>query len=195
LPGIVVSALTLFGSFMAPAVTAPSISSELSQGTWDILRLTPQSTLSILLAKLFGGLSRLPIWTALGVLTLIQTCFLTFGLLTTSADSGPDFLRVILTIPFLLGRPWIEILFAAFLGMYASTWIRSDTLALAASYGALLLAKVIVWLASSLLPLLMVDDLSENLLLFIFSSAPAILYLLATAALLFGLFHRAQKLS
>jgi ABC-type transport system involved in multi-copper enzyme maturation permease subunit len=196
LPGIVVSALTLFGSFMAPAVTAPSISSELSQGTWDILRLTPQSTLSILLAKLFGGLSRLPIWTVLGALTLVQTCFLMFGLAALlPGDSIVDFFLIILTSVCLLGRPWIEILFAAFLGMYVSTWIRSQTLALATSYGALIFMKVIVWVVAIFLPLLLVLDLREGLLLGVTSSLPVILYGLATAGLLFGLFHRAQKLS
>jgi hypothetical protein len=195
LPGVVVSALTLFGSFMAPAVTAPSISSELSRGTWDILRLTPQSTLSILLAKLFGALSRLPIWRLLGVLTFIQTCLLTLGLLEAAADDGLEFFLVILTSFFLLGRPWIEILFAAFLGMYASTWVRSETLALAASYGALILAKIIIWLAGSALPLLALDYTGEVPLVLVVSSVPVILYGVATAALLFGLFHRAQKLS
>jgi hypothetical protein len=197
LPGIVVSALTLFGSFMAPAATAPTLSLEISQGTWDILRLTPQSTHSILLAKLFGGLARLPIWTLLGALTMIQTCLFMLGLLAvTSAGDGLDFILVILTCLFFLGRPWIEILFAGFLGMYASTWIPTPTLALATSYGALLLMKIIVWLSAGLLPLTLLDSLvRDTALVFASSAAPVLLYGLATAALLFGLFHRAQKLS
>lgn len=195
LPGIAVSALTLFGSFMAPAATAPLLSAEMSQGTWDILRLTPQSTRSILLAKLFGGLARLPIWTILGVFTLVQTCIFTFGLLTAAADNGLEFFLVIWTGFFLLVRPWLEILFAAFLGMYSSTWIPTPALALATSYGALLLMKLIVWLSAGLLPLMIIDSTGETLLIWVAAAAPATLYGLATAALFWGLFHRAQKLS
>jgi hypothetical protein len=200
LPGIAVSALTLFGSFMAPAATAPTLSLEMSQGTWDILRLTPQSTLSILLAKLFGGLSRLPIWTLLGVLTLIQSCFLTLGLALTSDGEGDalEFFMIILTGLFLVSRPWLEILFAAFLGMYSSTWIPTPALALATSYGALLLMKVIVWLSAGVLPLIWMDYYSfgEGTLVILMSAGgPVLLYGVVTAALLYGLFHRAQKLS
>lgn len=197
LPGIVVSALTLFGSFMAPAATTPTLSLEMSQGTWDILRLTPQSTHSILLAKLFGGLARLPIWTLLGVLTVIQTCLFMFGLATiNSASNGLDFILIILTCLFFLGRPWIEILFAGFLGMYVSTWFPTPTLALATSYGALILMKVTVWLSAGLLPLALLDSrVREMAVVFASSAAPVLLYGLATAGLLFGLFHRVQKMS
>jgi hypothetical protein len=193
LPGLLVNTLTLFGSFLAPALTAPSISSELNQGTWDILRLTPQSTLSILLAKLFGGLSRLPIWTILFVLTLIQSAIFSCSLLVASGSQADSWLPILLAGLSLLIRPWLEVLFAAFLGMYLSTWVRSAALALAWSYAGLVLFKLVnnsaLWTALALAATGSEAVIAASLF------APAVIYLLATAALFYGLFHRAQKMS
>ncbi|MCB9006258.1 MAG: hypothetical protein H6656_02540 [Ardenticatenaceae bacterium] len=47
-------------------------------------------------------------------------------------------------------RPWVEVLFAAFIGMYISTWVRSATYALAGSYVIVVLMKIFsnsaIWL-------------------------------------------------
>lgn len=147
-PGMLLSTLTLFGAFMAPALTAPLISLEISQGTWDVLRTTPIPLNTILLAKLFGALSRLRLfwW-------LLFTVSLFYGLLTACSLS-------LTAEPYALWgwalglatviRPWVEVVCAALLGMYLSTWIRSATIALASSYGSLVALKLVnnmgVWI-------------------------------------------------
>lgn len=191
LPGALLSMLTLFGSLMAPALTAPSISMEVDRGTWDILRMTPQSTPSILLAKLFGALARLRIWPALFALSLLQGLMLTctisvFGGETAAWGAWSGIATIL--------RPWLEILFAAFAGMYLSTWVRSATMALAGTYAGVVAFKV--FNSSSLwLVILGVLGLSETTLFLGGTVGPAAVYALATAALWLGLVHRARELS
>ena len=114
LPGTLLSMLTIYGSFMAPALTAPTISMEVDRGTWEILRLTPHSTASILLAKLFGGLARLPIWKLMLALSGFQALML-FCLLSFVAG-GTAVSGFFIGLGALI-RPWVEVLFAAFIGM------------------------------------------------------------------------------
>lgn len=190
LPGAMLSMLTIFGSLMAPALTAPSISMERDRGTWDILRMTPQSTLSILLAKLFGALARLRIWPALFALSLLQGlilgCVLTaFGGETAvwgSAIGGATILR-----------PWLEVLFAAFAGMYISTWARSATVALAGTYAGVMAFKIFnssaFWLG-----ILGPWDVGGTTLLLGGIIGPTAVYAVGTAALWIGVVHRARKL-
>ncbi|MFQ5436713.1 MAG: ABC transporter permease [Anaerolineae bacterium] len=141
LPGILLTGLTMFGSFMAPALTAPSISMEVDKGTWEMLRVTPLSARSIVLAKLFGGLSRLRIlWPTLFAVSLLQgviwVCSLTMmgGRLALFGAA----LGVSATV-----RPWLEVLFAGIAGMVASTRVKSATMALVATYTAVVLMKLI----------------------------------------------------
>ncbi len=191
LPGALLSMLTIYGSFMAPALTAPTISMEKDRGTWDILRLTPHSTASILLAKLFGGLSRLRIWRVMAVLSVFQAlmlfCVLSF------AGSGTAVSGFFIGLGALI-RPWVEVLFAAFIGMYLSTWVRSSTYALAGSYTIVVLMKVFsnnaIWLG--IWSLLGVDDsgmLTGSIL------SPAIVYGTAVLFLWWGIVRQAKKLS
>lgn len=190
LPGILLSTLTIFGSLMAPALTAPSVSMELNRGTWDILRVTPQPTRLILLAKLFGALARLRIWPVLFALSLLQ------GLLmacSVSLAAGPaavwGWLLGIATVL----RPWLEILFAAFTGMYVSTRVRSATTALAASYTAVVLFKLFnssgLWLA--VVGLIHPD---ETAMVVGGSVGPTAVYTLATAAVAAGIMIEANRL-
>ena len=191
LPGILLSMLTIFGSLMAPALTAPAISMEQDKGTWDVLRMTPYSTNSILLAKLFGALSRLRIWPVLFVLTLLQGMMM-FCLMTISGTETAVF-------GWLLGlatmiRPWLEILFAAFTGMYFSTLVRSATVALASAYTAVVLFKLInssgVWVLGS--TFLNVDEI---FLLLNGTIGPVVLYSIAVGVLWLGIIGQAKKLS
>lgn len=191
LPGALLSMLTTYGSFMAPALTAPTVSMEIDRGTWDILRLTPHSTASILLAKLFGGLSRLRIWKVMLLLSGFQAmmlfCTLSF-LESTTAVSG-----------FFIGlgaliRPWAEVLFAAFIGMYISTWVKSSQLALAGSYVIVVIMKIFsnsaIWLG--IWTLLGVNDggmITGSIL------SPAIVYGTAVLLLWWGIVRQANKLS
>ena len=191
LPGALLSMLTIYGSFMAPALTAPTISMEVDRGTWDILRLTPHSTAGILLAKLFGGLARLRIWKVMlalsGFQALMMVCVLTFTAGTT-AVSG-----LLIGLGALI-RPWVEVLFAAFIGMYISTWVKSARMALAGSYVSVVLMKVFsnsaIWLG--IWSLLSTDDgsvLTGSIL------SPAIVYGTAVLLLWWGIVRQANKLS
>ena len=191
LPGALLSMLTIYGSFMAPALTAPTISLEVDRGTWDILRLTPHSTATILLAKLFGGLARLRIWRVMlalsGFQAMMMVCVLTFTAGTT-AVSG-----LLIGLGALI-RPWVEVLFAAFIGMYISTWVKSARMALAGSYVSVVLLKVIsnsaIWLG--IWSLLSTDDssvLTGSIL------SPALVYGTAVLLLWWGIVRQANKLS
>lgn len=190
LPGILLSALTLFGSFMAPALTAPTISLELANGTWDILRATPMPTRTILLAKLFGGLARLRLfwWLLFGVSMfqgLLMTC-------STSLAAGKYAIWGWLIGLCTVTRPWLEVLFAAFVGMLISTWTRSGTMALVGSYTAVVFFKIfnsaVLWLAVS--ALLGADEI----MLLTSTLGPTFVYGVATIGVMVGLVIRANGL-
>lgn len=190
LPGALLSMLTIFGSLMAPALTAPSISMEVDRGTWDILRMTPQSTPSILLAKLFGALARLRIWPALFALSLLQGLMLACVIIAFGGETAVWGSLVGIAA---IVRPWLEILFAAFAGMYISTWARSATTALAGAYTGVITFKI--FNSSSLwLGVLGLLGLSETALLLGGTAGPTAVYALATAALWLGMVHRGRKL-
>lgn len=187
LPGMVLSALTLGGSILAPALTAPMISLELAQGTWDILRLTPQSTGGILLAKLFGALARMRIWTLLLALSVLQGGLI--GCVSVIGGGEWGLTGVLVGFGTLL-RPWLEILFAAFVGMFISTWTHSATTALASSYALIMIVRVLnssaLWLVvGSALGLGEVGMLSMGMV------GPLVLYGLLLAGLAWGIFYRA----
>lgn len=190
LPGILLSALTLFGSFMAPALTAPAISIEFANGTWDILRATPIPARTILLAKLFGGLARLRIfWWLLFVVSLFQ------GLLMACSTSLTS--REYALWGWLIGlstviRPWLEVVFAACTGMLISTWTRSGTMALIGSYTTVVLIKIG---NSSALWLLMSTLLGGNDIILLTSTlGPTFVYMLVTTGVIMGLLYRANRL-
>jgi hypothetical protein len=191
LPGIMLSMITIFASLMVPALTAPAISMEQDKGTWDVLRMTPYSTHTILLAKLFGALSRLRIWPVLLVLTLLQG--LMMGCLMTLAGGETA------VIGWLLGlstftRPWLEILFAAFTGMYFSTLVRSATVALASAYTAVILFRL---LNSSGLWVLGTSLMNADDIWYVVNGTigPVFFYTIAVLLLWLGLLGQAKKLS
>lgn len=189
LPGILLNGLTMFGTLMAPALTAPTISMELDRGTWDILRATPLPTRSIVLAKLFGALARLRIWPVLFAVSLLQglliACSMTFA--SGSLAIWGAALGATTAV-----RPWLEILFAGFMGMFASTRVRSATMALAGSYTAVVLVKLfnssLLWLAISSL-----FELDETALV-ISGVGPTAVYALAIVLLGLTLLRQAKKL-
>ncbi len=192
LPGMVLSMLTVFGSLMAPALTAPAISMEQDQGTWDVLRMTPYSTNGILMAKLLGALSRLRIWPWLFGLTLFQGVT-TFCLLALLGERETAVFSALLGVSTML-RPWLEILFAAFIGMYFSALVRSATIALASAYTAVVLFKLFnssgVWILGS--TALNVD---EALLVINGIIGPVALYMVAILLLWVGIIGQAKKMS
>jgi ABC-type transport system involved in multi-copper enzyme maturation permease subunit len=138
LPGILLSVLTLYGVFMAPALTAPIISMEVDRGSWDLLRLTPLPTRTILAAKLLGALARLRIWLLLFMLTLLQGGLVALTGLMYGREMQLESWSLAAAIVF---RPWLEIVFAAVAGLYASINVSSATTALVAAYTAVILMR------------------------------------------------------
>jgi hypothetical protein len=196
LPGVLLNALTLFGAFMAPALTAPAISAELSRGTWDILRLTPQPTRAILMAKLLGALARLPVWRPLILLSVFQAALAACGTVVAGGADPANWWLAALLGASLVTRPWLEILFAGCLGMVVSTWLRSATGALAVSYGALLLFRLVnsgtLWLGVATV---VADGRTSNAALLVGTTGPTVVYTLAIGAALVLLFYRAERMS
>ena len=190
LPAILFTALTWFGVLMAPAVTAPTISLERSRGTWDMLRVTPIPDRDILLAKLFGGLARLRIWRLLLALSLLQGLIIAFGVGMASGGLALTGAAVGLTT---IIRPWLEVGFAAFAGMFISMWVRSATMALSASYIAVVVMKLfngsLTWTA--VLGLFNQDEA----ILWASSVGPTAVYALAVAMLWWGIGWRAERMS
>jgi ABC-type transport system involved in multi-copper enzyme maturation permease subunit len=148
LPGILLSMLTLFGVFMAPALTAPMVSMEVDRGSWDLLRLTPLPTRTILAAKLLGALDRLRIWLLLFLLTLLQGSLVAFTGLLYGQNMVLESWALAAAIVF---RPWLEIFFSAIVGLYASITVSSATTALVVAYTAVILMRLFnntpLWLA------------------------------------------------
>lgn len=179
----------LYGSFMAPALTAPSVSQELDLGAWDLLRMTPQPTFQILLAKMMGGLARLRIWNVLLGLSLLESAIWFLGIWFSDA---PFSLAVLLALTTVV-RPFLEILFAGLLGTYFSTWMRSARAALTATYGSLVLFRLLNnlflwgWLAAIL-------GVSSEVLAFGPGLAGTLAYVLVLIALLAGLRQRVGRM-
>ncbi len=191
LPGVLLSMLTILGSFMAPALTAPIISLERDRGTWEILRATPQSMRSILMAKLLGALSRLRIWPVLFVLSLFQGLILFFAL--TFALGEFTLWNWLLGAAVIL-RPWSEILFAAFAGLFFSTAVGSATMALVSTYALVVIFKLFnsspLWLG-----LFTLSDINSDIAMFAMGSVgPTAVYILAIIVLWLGIFYQASRI-
>lgn len=175
--------ITLYGVIMAPAVTAPAISRERERQTWDLLRLTPYSTRSLILAKLLGSLARLPIWALLLLLSLLQLGLILFDLFANPSWSGLAWNALALT------RPWLEIFFAASLALFMSVQMRSTTMALVGSYTGLLLFKLVsnnfswIFLLGLLQPPMSLQLLGANLAAAATLLIAALFFLLLTSRL------------
>lgn len=188
IPGMLLSMVTIFGSLMAPAITAPSISMELDRGSWDLLRVVPQSTGAILLAKLLGGLARLRIWWILLILSLFQGVVFMFSTFMAVEELRIWSAFLGLTAVF---RPWLEILFAAFTGMFVSTWVRSAPTALIGSYGIILGFRL---LNTSLAWFLVVTSLgvNETAAFGLSTAGPILMYTLSLPIMAWGIYKRAE---
>lgn len=160
LPNLAVQLITWIGLISAPAMTAPAVVEEVQRGSWDILRLTPMPVHEIVIAKLLGGLSHLKIWIPLLVISLIQIVLLLLGLTASVASS----LSLDSVLPFLMGsaslllRPWLEIIFAGFIGITISLWAATTRGALISSYAIILIVKIFL---SNIVALVVGISLSE----------------------------------
>ncbi len=83
-------------------------------------------------------LSRLRIWLVLFALTLLQGGIMACSLALFGGEQAwwSGIVGLATTL-----RPWLEIIFAAFVGMYASTLASSAMMALVAAYGAVVLVR------------------------------------------------------
>ena len=190
IPGILLTMTTLYGLFIAPALTAPIISQERDSGTWSILLTIPQSRQAIVMAKLLGALARVRVWPILFLLTGFQGFIIFFSLVFI--DGGITFWDWLIAGATAL-RPWTEIFFAAFSGFFFSTLVRSATVALASTYALIVAFKLI---NSSLLWIGVVGlRSSDEIVAFgLGSVGPTAVYLCSIMALGAGIFVQANRL-
>ncbi len=197
LPNVLVQMITWAGIILAPTLTAPAVVDEVKRGSWDFLRLTPFSTGQVLTAKLLGGLSRLKIWIPLLVLNGIQAVVgLAAAAALAAGGSVTGALLSLAGIVLLIARPWIEIAFAALVGLLLSSITRSTRGALAGSYAVVLLVKMvnssIFWLPLGLTAVVLPE--LESSLLGLVAGGPTLIYVAMLIAVLIALRVQAGRL-
>jgi len=159
--------------WIAPALTAATIVRERELGTLDLLRVTLLTERSIVLGKLGGCLAQL--WPGILTLALLipfQVVWVAgsglFGspsslYIPIIMDAGLDaelswewlLLAALMVVAGLL-RPWCHLALNAAVGLFVSALSRSSGAAIAVSYGVILVVRVTLWLATSILwPLLL----------------------------------------
>ena len=191
IPGIIINIMTLAGLFLAPALTAPSICTEVESGTWEVLLMTPQSTRSIVFAKMFGALSRLRwLWPVLFLLSVLQGMTLMCSMLVMGDQL---FLMAIPTGAAMAARPWLEVMLAAMAGMLASMYMRSTMMALLASYTFIVILKLFnsspVWYF--ILQALEAEELVSYMMSVV---GPTAVYTISVISLAIGTLWRANKM-
>lgn len=191
IPNFLLTAVSLYGSLIVPALTAPAISMEMDRGTWEILRVTPLPTIEIVLAKMLGALSRLRIWLLLLALSAIQgglsfLIMLLFGQETAVLSPVIGFSVFI--------RPWLEIFFAAGMGMYLSLRTRSAVTALVGTYGLILAVKLVN--NSAIWSVIFLNAFNEPdwVMTLATTAGPTAVYASALILLVIGLVHQAKQL-
>jgi hypothetical protein len=173
---VVTGLLALVLPWIAPALTAPAIARERELGTLDLLRVTLLTERSIVLGKLGVCLARL--WPGLFTLALLAPVQMVwvgwsglvspFNISTLAlVDSLDDrWMWLVLGVSGVVGvlRPWGNLAFHAAIGLFVSVLSRSSAMAVAVSYGAVLVARVVFWLATSIfatLPLLFLNPMGS----------------------------------
>ncbi len=159
-----VSSLLALGlSWIAPALTAATIARERELVTFDLLRATLLTERSIVLGKLGGCLARLwPGILILALLTPFQLFVVTgsglFGLsslafLALDPTSGAEWPWGWLLLTGVAGllRPWSDLSLHATIGLFISTLLRSSGMAVAASYGTIMVVRVTLYLLTTIL--------------------------------------------
>ena len=160
---VVAGLLGLALPWIVPALTAASIVRERELGTLDLLRATLLTERSIVLGKLGGCLARLwPGILVLALLTPFQLVWvggsglssylpaLTFDFDLVSEAAGVYLLLFIAGVAGLL-RPWVSLALHAAVGLFVSVLARSSAMAVALSYGAIIVIRVSLWLLVSIL--------------------------------------------
>ncbi|MFK7801264.1 MAG: hypothetical protein AB8G95_06515 [Anaerolineae bacterium] len=197
IPNILLQMLTWVGLIIAPALTAPSVVEEVHRGSWDILRLTPMPTMHVIAAKFLGSLSRLKIWRALLIISVIYAAGTGIGssaFLFEQTGVGSIFWGLLSAI-MIFFRPWLEIGFAGLAGLTLSLWTSSTRAALIGSYALviffrLVLGNAVMW---STIGGMMALDFEEAAFA-TGSMSLVVLYLLSNLTLFFLMRRRALAL-
>jgi len=151
--------LLAFGlPWIAPALTASAIVREQELGTLDLLRTTLLTERSIVLGKLAGCAARLwPGMLALALLSPFQAALTAIGTpLNPLTTSSPEFTREMwwgwlgLSIAAGLLQPWGNLALHAATGLLVSTLSRSSSVAIVASYGAIVVMRMALWLGRTI---------------------------------------------
>ena len=165
--GIVVWLLGVALPWIAPAIAAPAIAREREMLTLDLLRTTLLSERAIVLGKLGGCLAQL--WPGILLLVLLSPfqvagvlgsgtlclcpSYPSTSMLMATSGAGIEYVIVGLAVQLVVGtlKPLIDTLFHAALGILVSVLMRSSGAAVAMSYGAVLVVRVVVWLVTAVL--------------------------------------------
>jgi hypothetical protein len=165
--GVVVWLLNIALPWIAPALAAATIARERELGTLDVLRTTLLSGRAIVVGKLLGCLAQL--WPGLLLLVLLapvqvvgvlggsSLClcpsYSDVAMLMMNAEMGVEYFILRLFVQVVMGmlKPLVDVFFHLALGVFISVFMRSSGVAIAVSYGAVLIARVAVWLVTSVL--------------------------------------------
>ena len=161
LMGVFTGLLAFVLPWIVPALTAASIARERELGTLDLLRTTLLTERAIVWGKLGGCLVQL--WPGILTLALLAP----FQLLWVGSASWSFYLPAMLMGPLsdtawswgwliLVGvagllRPWGDLALHAAVGLLVSARARSSGVAVFIAYSAILVVRVSLWLARSLL--------------------------------------------
>lgn len=161
-----VSSLLAFGlSWIAPALTAGTIARERELATFDLLRATLLTERAIVLGKLAGCIAQLwPGILVLALLTPFQLVIVTgsgllplpyfFGpLMMSPLGDGTEWPWMWLLVAGAVGlfRPWGHLALHTTIGLFISALLRSSGLAVAASYGTIIVVRVALYLLTTIL--------------------------------------------
>ena len=175
--GMVVWLLNIALPWIAPALAAATIARERELGTLDVLRTTLLSGRAIVLGKLMGCLAQL--WPGMLLLVLLAPfqvvgvlgggtlclcpSYPGFSTLMMASELGIEYVIIGLAVQVVMGtlKPLVDTLFHAALGMFISALMRSSSVAVAMSYGAVLVARAVVWLVTSVLGAVLIYGLVD----------------------------------
>ncbi|RLC98132.1 MAG: hypothetical protein DRI77_05695 [Chloroflexi bacterium] len=158
LVGTATTLLSVALPWIAPALTSATIARERELGTLDLLRTTLLTERSIVLGKLGGCLARLwPGILALALLTpfqLVGTSLLggyssTIGMVALGAKQ-PWLWLLLATVAGWL-KPWGDLVLNAAIGLFVSVLARASSVAVAVTYGAVIVTRVGLWSLEMLL--------------------------------------------
>lgn len=157
---VVTSLLGIALPWIAPVLTATTIARERELGTLDLLRVTLLTGRSIVLGKLGGCAARLwPGMLALALLAPFQVVSAVgsgllnlFPLLGTDPmfNAGRSWVGVVLLGVAEVLKPWGDLALHAAVGLFVSVLCRSSGTAIAVSYGAILVVRVVLWVGQTL---------------------------------------------